>query len=675
MRPKTTYLVKKTGIALLALGGFLLAVTLVHLSDSVSFGAALDGFLGKWGYPLITLCAGGSIICGGLASPDRRGGWLVIGLSIVVWVAGTLYYTAFLWDLAVLPVPSFSDVCWVASIPVCFVGLVWIFHRELRHKKHGLWIDGVAAALTVTAFVTAFVLDPLSGSMEFNAQSFWTLAVPIGDTALLAFLVGAGASVGWAAPRGVALVALGFAGLVVMDFIYSLMLTAGTWVPGVALEAGWPAAFLIVALGVRQFRPHTAIQLHQRNAVTVVAAPVIFALANLGLLVYSHFRPLSTPALLFAILSTLAVIARMGKTFVQNVSILRTTEEHSLTDALTGLGNRRALTADLDRVVRDGTPAFLVLCDLDGFKGFNDSFGHPAGDALLQRMADRLGDCVGNGAKAYRMGGDEFCVLALRETHEVDTEIATYRASLAESGPGYTVTASCGYVLIPDQAASASAALREADVRLYADKNSKRASAGRQVCDTLRALVAERDAGLEQHIGEVANLAVAVAERLGLRPADVEEIRLAAELHDVGKAAIPDRILGKEGPLTPEEWEVIKQHTIIGERILSAAPALRNVAKLVRSSHERADGKGYPDGLAADEIPLGAQIVAVSDAFDAMVSDRPYRDKMTDEEAVHELRRCSGTQFTPAVVEAAVQVILDSALEDLLSSPDATARR
>ena len=144
----------------------------------------------------------------------------------------------------------------------------------------------------------------------------------------------------------------------------------------------------------------------------------------------------------------------------------------------------------------------------------------------------------------------------------------------------------------------------------------------------------------------------AVARRLGLTGEEIDEVTRAAELHDVGKVGIPDAILEKPGPLTADEWEFMRQHTIIGERMLHMAPALAGVARLVRWSHERMDGGGYPDGLAGDEIPLGARVVAVCDAFGAMTSDRPYRRAVSADEAVAELMRNAGTQFDGEVVAA-----------------------
>jgi two-component system, cell cycle response regulator len=159
-------------------------------------------------------------------------------------------------------------------------------------------------------------------------------------------------------------------------------------------------------------------------------------------------------------------------------------------------------------------------------------------------------------------------------------------------------------------------------------------------------------------------LAEAVARQLDLSPHLLEQVRQAAQLHDIGKIAIPDAILEKPGPLSVQEWTFIRRHTIIGERILNAAPALAEVARLVRSSHESYDGTGYPDALVGEGIPIGSRIVSVCDAFDAMTSDRPYRLAMTTHDAIAELRRCSGVQFDPKVV-AALEIVLSQPTREL----------
>jgi HD-GYP domain-containing protein (c-di-GMP phosphodiesterase class II) len=186
---------------------------------------------------------------------------------------------------------------------------------------------------------------------------------------------------------------------------------------------------------------------------------------------------------------------------------------------------------------------------------------------------------------------------------------------------------------------------------MYAQKNSTRATAaGRQSSDVLMRAMAERDPDLGEHQDGVTELVEQVARRVGVSGEDLVQLRHAASLHDIGKVAIPDAILRKAGPLDDDEWAFIRSHTEIGERILAAAPALRQAATLVRSSHEAWDGSGYPDGLAGEEIPLGSRIIAVCDAFDAMISDRPYVKAKATQQALAELRRCAGTQFDPEVV-------------------------
>jgi diguanylate cyclase (GGDEF)-like protein len=302
-------------------------------------------------------------------------------------------------------------------------------------------------------------------------------------------------------------------------------------------------------------------------------------------------------------------------------------------------------------------PRVLLLFDLDGFKEYNDAFGHPAGDGLLVRLAARLAEAVGHTGDAYRLGGDEFCVVAAPGRYGIDALLAACSAALNERGEGFEVTSSFGVVLLPEEADTPTLALQLADRRMYARKGGRRMSAGRQSRDVLLRTLSERRPDLQIRLRDIGELALAVGRELHLGPEALDEVARAAELHDVGKIAVPDAILDKPGPLDPVEWSFMRRHPLIGERILLAAPALRPVARLVRSSHERWDGGGYPDGLRGDEIPLGARIVSVCDAFDAMTTERAYREPIPEGEAIDELRRCAGTQFDPLVVEAFCRVI------------------
>jgi HD-GYP domain-containing protein (c-di-GMP phosphodiesterase class II) len=250
------------------------------------------------------------------------------------------------------------------------------------------------------------------------------------------------------------------------------------------------------------------------------------------------------------------------------------------------------------------------------------------------------------------MGGDEFCVLFAPGAPVVSALAEGAATSLSEHGEGFTVSCSYGAIELPTEASEPADALRIADQRMYAQKHAGRMSASRQSKDVLLRALAERSPELGSHLATVAGVAADAARRLGLDAEEVEHVRHAAELHDIGKVAIPDAILAKPGPLTEEEWGFIHRHPVVGERIISAAPALTRVARLVRGSHERWDGGGYPDGLAGEDIPLGARVVAVADAFDAMTGPRAYRLRREPEEALAELRRNAGTQFDPVVVDA-----------------------
>jgi diguanylate cyclase (GGDEF)-like protein len=367
---------------------------------------------------------------------------------------------------------------------------------------------------------------------------------------------------------------------------------------------------------------------------------------------------LGSAAMLVVLLAAFAIFyVRSRKLGLVNEMLLNASRGEALSDVLTGLGNRRALMADLDaalvdQTVRPGRRAVLALFDLDGFKEYNDSFGHPAGDELLARLGERLRITIGGLGTAYRMGGDEFCVLANLNGDDGETISLLAAAALSDDGQGFHIGCSYGNAVLPAEASAPEEALSVADQRMYAQKTSGRKSAGRQSTDVLLRVLGERHMDLEEHTSDVARLAQKTARRLGLSTEDVRRTALAAELHDIGKTAIPDAILNKPGPLDDDEWAFMRRHTLIGERIISAAPSLAPAGELVRSSHERYDGGGYPDALSGDEIPLGSRIIAVCDAYSAMVSDRAYRPGMPVAQAIAELRRCSGTQFHAEIVDA-----------------------
>ena len=338
------------------------------------------------------------------------------------------------------------------------------------------------------------------------------------------------------------------------------------------------------------------------------------------------------------------------------LATIEATATEARTDELTGLPNRRALLEELEARTDANESFTLTLADLNGFKRYNDTFGHPAGDALLKRLGRKLTEaCAGRGTAA-RLGGDEFCVL-LNGNVPADEAHGLLHEALSDEGEGFCITSSTGVVALPKEAVNSAEALRLADSRMYAAKLSAYPGSDQWVAGVLTRMLDERHPGLGVHADEVANLASACGEVLGLSTDDVRLVKKAAELHDLGKVGIPSEILTKPGLLTEEELEFVRRHSSIGERILAGVPSLEGVASMVRSSHERWDGEGYPDGLVGKEIPIGARIIFAVDAYCAMTQDRPYAQARSPESARHELSACSGTQFDPTVVVALLSVL------------------
>jgi diguanylate cyclase (GGDEF)-like protein len=352
-------------------------------------------------------------------------------------------------------------------------------------------------------------------------------------------------------------------------------------------------------------------------------------------------------------IALLTELVGKGRTAAADILGHHALREQAISDPLTGMGNRRKMAESLGAWfdgAEDRSPRLLMLFDLDGFKTYNDTFGHPAGDALLTHLGAKLVTAVAPYGEAYRLGGDEFCAVLAIEPERLEDVIAGAAHALSEAGEEFTITSSYGVVLLPHEAQTLEQALQLADERMYSHKHG-RSSAREQARDVLMRTIQAKQPHLREHSSQVAQLAMAVARRLGMVGEEIDEIARAAELHDVGKVGIPDAVLDKPAALDPNEWELMHQHTILGERILNAAPALRPVARIVRSTHERWDGTGYPDGLLGADIPAAARIVAVCDAYEAMTSDRAYRPAIGHEAACEELRDMAGTQFDPQVVE------------------------
>jgi diguanylate cyclase (GGDEF)-like protein len=416
----------------------------------------------------------------------------------------------------------------------------------------------------------------------------------------------------------------------------------------------------------------------QRSFLEVIYSCAQWTFAPFGLMASAALTLIvlwqRSPFLMIALVGPLIAIAMYQRSTYRALRAMRL----ALTDPLTGLGNHRhfheRLQRELTSAEEEGLQLSLCLVDVDDFKTVNDNFGHPAGDRVLAQVASRLRQ----GGEAFRLGGDEFAVLMLG--YDEQTALAAAGAiveriaalDIEYIGP---VTVSAGIATFPMQTVRADELVRLADSALYWSKehgkNRARTyqpdvveiAALRRLADgpdriarfraaaSLSQAVDARDAYTGSHSERVADLAVRIAGRLGLDLETIELTRIAARLHDLGKLAIPEDILRKAGPLLDAERLVLERHPQIGYHMLESL-GVQPIAEWVLHHHERWDGSGYPFGLAGEDIPLGARIIFVADAYDAMTSDRTYRRRFSPEDAIAELERCAGAQFDPEVVSA-----------------------
>jgi diguanylate cyclase (GGDEF)-like protein/putative nucleotidyltransferase with HDIG domain len=362
------------------------------------------------------------------------------------------------------------------------------------------------------------------------------------------------------------------------------------------------------------------------------------------------------------------------------------------TDPLTGLANHRALVAALEhelaRAHRYRHECSILFLDIDHFKALNDTYGHAVGDSVLSDFAALLQQQIRETDVPGRWGGEEFLVI-LPETGEQEARLISERARSAVAahaftmGGGMSLTCSIGIATFPGDASERDGLVICADQAMYAAKKlgrnqvrsasdpvtlalsksnaeqeSREDAALSGIVEALNALVEAHDYYTGQHTRRVAALATRLALALGLDATEARMIGLAGRLHDIGKVGISGAVLQKPERLNEQEHASMQEHTIVGAEIISRIPSLRALVPVIRTHHERWDGAGYPDGLAGTAIPLGARIVAVADAYDAIITERHYQPARDAASALNELRRCAGTQFDPDIVRALEEVLM-----------------
>ncbi len=611
-----------------------------------------DVLIDEWVYNAVLVLAAAVCVLKGLVTPDERWIWICFGLGVGAWTAGDIYWTVALIDVKHPPYPSLADAGYLLVYPFMYVAVLLLVRRRVRFSN-GAWLDGAIGGLAAAALATTILSPALIGLTKGDPAVVATnLAYPLGDVILLSFLIAgvavAGLRASLRAGGSWVLIGLGIATWGVADAVYLYQQATSTY-DGGYLDSLWLIGGIAIAAAAAL--PSKPVAERERRENQSVLFPAVFSAIAIGVLAWDHYDTRGDVSIWFAVATLAAVVLRLMLSFRENRALLRTVRREVCTDALTGLDNRRSLIRALEDAVDGSDEVVFAIFDLDGFKAYNDSFGHPAGDILLRRLGTALAAAVDPDGRAFRLGGDEFCVLVPGGPERVPSVLSLAREALSEQGEGFRIGASTGAVVLPTEVDDPTAALGAADARMYAAKGTRSSSAQRQTHDVLVRILREREPELSQHLQGVARLAAEIGRAAGLDAETLDVVIRAAELHDIGKIAIPDRVLHKPGPLDQDEWELMRTHTTIGERILSAAPAMNHVAALVRHSHERWDGDGYPDGIVGEEIPLGSRIVFVCDAYEAMTELRSYRDPLSPDEAIDELRRCAGSQFDPWLVD------------------------
>jgi two-component system cell cycle response regulator len=461
----------RLALAALLLGG----TALVALHYWFGVGDGLHTAIGAVVYDAVVLGAGVACLLRASAFGRERGAWLLIGAAILVWGAAEVYWSVAIEDNPSAPYPSPADAGYLLFYPLAYAGLALLVRARAQEINWRLWMDGAIAALGTAALGAAFVFDYVAGKTEGTAvEIITTLAYPLGDIAMLAMVVGVVALTGWRPGRTWSLLLAGLAALVVADIAYTLQLTeealpGGSWVEPVYLIAA-------VCMGASVWQPAAAAEIvspKERRREMVV--PAVFAAVMIGLFAIQYVSATSSLSTVLWAATMTAVVARLWMSDRENRDLL----EQVRTDALTGLANRGRLQVDLPIRFEEASerrPLSLLLFDLNGFKHYNDTFGHPAGDELLVRLGRALLDAVGEDGTAYRIGGDEFCVLLHCTSERFDAVSRAAAQALTAAGPGYAVSSSWGIVEVPTEEADPDSAMQLADVRMYAQKESRRAA-------------------------------------------------------------------------------------------------------------------------------------------------------------------------------------------------------
>jgi diguanylate cyclase (GGDEF)-like protein len=460
----------RRALAALLLGGTLL----VALHDWLGVWGSLHFAISEALYDAVVLGAGIACLVRASDYSRERNAWILIGLAIISWGLAEVYWTAFIEGNPNAPYPSPADVAYLAFYPLAYAGLAQLVRARAHEINWRLWMDGLIAALGTAALGAAFVFDFVAEKATGTPiEVATTLAYPLGDIAMVAMVVGVIALTGWRPGRTWSLLLAGLSALVIADVAFTLQSTeatlpGGEWINPIYLIAA-------VCLGAAVWQPieAAAITSPKSDGRREIVVPAVFAAVMIGLFAMQFYSATSGLSTVLWATTMTAVIVRLAMSDRENRRLL----EEVRTDPLTGLANRGRMQVDLATACEGASeehPAKLYLFDLNGFKRYNDTLGHPAGDDLLTQLGKGLRDAVGEDGTVYRIGGDEFCLLLSCAEEHFDAVARNAAMALTASEKGIEVSASWGAAQIPQEAQDPLAVLQLADVRMYAQKESRR---------------------------------------------------------------------------------------------------------------------------------------------------------------------------------------------------------
>jgi diguanylate cyclase (GGDEF)-like protein len=630
-------------------------------------------------YCLTSMSAAVAVVVGILR--NRPGSWLAwsfLGASQLVYaIADSLFYCRH-YLLHLDDYPSVADPLYLAHYPLVVIALVLL----IRRRTPGRDIPGVldAAVLAVVAAMLSwlYLIAPQARADSPTLVKVTSVAYPVMDLAMLAVALRLILGAGRRTPS-FSLLSANLLAIFAADTIYVGQQLAGVYHTGNWLDALWLVGNL--SLGAAALHPTmrwlgdpSPVGDQQLGPIRIMALCLAALVAPATLLVHGAGEPVQDLPVIAAACGILFMLA-----IIRLAALVADQRKLAITDGLTGLHTRRFFEAQLplevQRSRRSGAPLAVIIVDIDRFKSINDQYGHPAGDAALVEVAFRLRTAARAGDVLARYGGEEFALLLPGASPEDLAGIAQRLREQVASSPipvsGDTwiaVTVSIGVASYPDHGNLEGGLIAVADRALYAAKSAGRdrvvvgvASRGDpHACDEDAEMVEylfraadEVDCALSnyQHSKAISLWAMVMAAELGSDLATIRRAAIAGRLHDVGKIVIPASILAKPSTLDAEEWRVMREHPDYGHRLASAVPGFEGVAEAIRQHHERCDGTGYPQGLSGRSIRIEARLIAVCDAWAAMLSDRPYHVMRTPEQARQELIRCRGNQFDPDVVD------------------------